>query len=139
MTAGPGQPPGARPGSGGWLGRAKAWARGIKRDVVAVYHAAHDPRTPWAARLLALLVAAYALSPIDLIPDFIPVLGYLDDLLLVPLGLLLVIRLLPAEVLADARRQAALTLARPRSRAAAVVIVLLWLALAGCGLWWWLH
>lgn len=120
-----------------WLARAKAWARRIQRDVVAVYHAARDPRTPWAARLLALLVAAYALSPIDLIPDFIPVLGYLDDLVLVPLGLLLVIRLLPADVLADARRQAALTLARPRSRAAAVAIVALWLAAVAASLWWW--
>ena len=139
MTPGPRQSPGVQPGSGGWLGRAKAWARGIKCDVVAVYHAARDTRTPWAVRLLALLVAAYALSPIDLIPDFIPVLGYLDDLLLVPLGLMLVIRLLPAGVLADARRQAALTLARPRSRVAAMAIVLLWLVLAGCGLWWWLR
>ena len=107
--------------------------------MVAVWHAARDRRTPWAVRLLALLVAAYALSPIDLIPDVVPVLGYLDDLLLVPLGLLLVIRLLPAEVLADARRQAALTLARPRSRAAAAVIVLLWLAAAALCLWWWLR
>lgn len=126
----------APPPAASWLARAKAWARGIKRDVVAVYHAARDPRTPWAARLLALLVAAYALSPIDLIPDFIPVLGYLDDLLLVPLGLLLVIRLLPAEVLADARRRAALTLARPRSWAGAVAILVLWLAAAAACLWW---
>lgn len=121
------------------LDRARAWARSLKRDVVAVWHAARDRRTPWAVRLLALLVAAYALSPIDLIPDVVPVLGYLDDLLLVPLGLLLVIRLLPADVLADARRQAALTLARPRSRAAAAVIVLLWLAAAALCLWWWLR
>lgn len=127
------------PPQAGLLARAKAWARGIKRDVVAIWHAARDPRTPWLPRLLALLVAAYALSPIDLIPDFVPVLGYLDDLVLVPLGLLLVIRLLPADVLADARRQAALTLARPRSRAAAVAIVLMWLAAAGLGLWWWLR
>ncbi len=134
--AGPGQAP---PPAAGWLARARGWARGIRRDVVAVYHAARDPRTPWWPRLLALLVAAYALSPIDLIPDFIPVLGYLDDLLLVPLGLLLVIRLLPPEVLADARRRAALSLSRPRSRLAAMVIVVLWLALAGGGLWWLLH
>ena len=123
----------------GWLARTKLWARGIKRDVVTVYYAARDPRTPWAARLLALLVAAYALSPIDLIPDFIPVLGYLDDVLLVPLGLLLVMRLLPPEVLADARRQAALRLARPRSRVAAAVVVALWLAACAVCLWWWLR
>ncbi len=133
-----GLPSPSAPPATGWLARAKAWARGIRRDVVAVYHAARDPRTPWAVRLLALLVAAYALSPIDLIPDVIPVLGYLDDLLLVPLGLLLVMRLLPPAVLADARRQAMLTLSRPRSRAAAMVIVGLWLAAAGAGLWWWL-
>jgi uncharacterized membrane protein YkvA (DUF1232 family) len=127
------------PPANGALARAKAWARGIRRDVVAVYHAARDPRTPWAVRLLAWLVAAYALSPIDLIPDVIPVLGYLDDLLLVPLGLLLVMRLLPPAVLADARRQASLTLSRPRSRSAAVVIVGLWLAAASASLWWWLE
>ena len=92
-------------------------ARRIKQDVVAVYHAARDKRTPWAVRLLALLVAAYALSPIDLIPDFVPVLGYLDDLLLVPLGLLQVIRLLPPAVLADARRR--ITLGRQPGRCCA--------------------
>ncbi len=130
-------PAGAAPPGNGLLARAKAWARGIRRDVVAVYHAARDPRTPWAVRLLALLVAAYALSPIDLIPDFVPVLGYLDDLLLVPLGLLLVIRLLPPAVLADARRRAAATLARPRSLAAGVAIGALWLSAVALGLWWW--
>ncbi|PUE33508.1 YkvA family protein [Limnohabitans sp. Jir72] len=105
----------------------KSWARQIKQDVVAVYFAARDPRTPWFARMLALLVAAYALSPIDLIPDFIPVLGYLDDLLIVPLGLLAVIRLLPPDVLLEARMQATALLARPRSRAAAVCFVVVWL------------
>ena len=128
----------ASPGTGG-VARARAWARSIKRDVVAVYHAARDPRTPRAARLLALLVAAYALSPIDLIPDFIPVLGYRGDRLRVPRGLLLVIRMRPPEVLADARSRAAATLARPRSVAAAVAIVALWLAAAAAGLWWWLR
>jgi uncharacterized membrane protein YkvA (DUF1232 family) len=129
-------PAGRAPQGLGLLARAKAWAGGIRRDTVAVYHAARDPRTPWSARLLALLVAAYALSPIDLIPDVIPVLGYLDDLLLVPLGLLLVIRLLPPQVLADARRRAAATLARPRSLVAGAVTVLVWLALGAAGLWW---
>lgn len=122
-----------------WLARARTWARGLKRDVVAVWHAARDTRTPWPVRLLALAVAAYALSPIDLIPDVIPVLGYLDDLLIVPLGLLLVIRLLPPAVLADARAQAAATLARPRSLVAAAVFVGLWLACAAGLLWWWLQ
>jgi uncharacterized membrane protein YkvA (DUF1232 family) len=109
---------------------AKAWARGIKRDVLAIYFAARDPRAPMLARLLALAVAAYALSPIDLIPDFIPILGYLDDLLIVPLGILLVIRLLPAPVLASARVKADALIARPQSRAAAVVVILIWIV--GC-------
>ena len=109
---------------------AKAWARGIKRDVLAIYFAARDPRAPMLARLLALAVAAYALSPIDLIPDFIPILGYLDDLLIVPLGILLVIRLLPAPVLASARAKADALIARPQSRAAAVVVILSWIV--GC-------
>lgn len=112
------------------LTSAKSWARRIKQDVVAVYFAARDPRTPLLARWLALLVAAYALSPIDLIPDFIPVLGYLDDLVIVPLGLLAVIRLLPTEVLTEARTRAAAVLARPRSRVAAICFVLIWLAAA---------
>ncbi len=119
------------------LRNAKDWARRTKCDVVAVYFAARDARTPWLARCLAVAVAAYALSPIDLIPDFIPVLGYLDDLLIVPLGLLLVIRMLPPEVLQDARDKAARVLARPRSRAAAIAIVGVWLAcLAGAVYWW---
>lgn len=112
-----------------FLDAALAWARRIKRDVVAVYFAARDPDTPWAVRILALAVAAYALSPIDLIPDFIPVLGYLDDLLFVPLGLLIVVRLLPPHVLASSREKAAAVLNRPRSKVAAAVIVCIWLLL----------
>ena len=96
-----------------FITQAKQWARHIKRDAVAVYFAARDPRTPWFATALALVVAAYALSPIDLIPDFIPVLGYLDDLLLVPLGLMLVIRLLPPAVLAESREKASALGVRP--------------------------
>ena len=127
----------APPAGSGWRARARGWARGIKRDVLTVWHAARDPRTPWALRLLALGVAAYALSPIDLIPDFIPVLGYLDDVVLVPLGLLLVLHLLPPAVLADARARAAATLARPRSPVAAVLVVVVWLLLAAAALAWW--
>lgn len=110
------------------LAAAQDWARRIKRDAVAVYFAARHPDTPWRVRVLALVVAAYALSPIDLIPDFIPVLGYLDDLLIVPLGLAMVIRLLPPDVLAASRAQAAAVLERPRSRLMAGVFVLVWLA-----------
>lgn len=113
-----------------FISTAKQWARQIKRDVLVVYFAARDPATPWGARLLALAVAAYALSPIDLIPDFIPVLGYLDDLLIVPLGLLLVIRLLPPAVLDAARQRAGAVLERPRSWLAACVVVAIWLLCA---------
>lgn len=116
------------------IAAAKTWAGAIKRDVLAVYLAARDPRTPWPVRLLAMAVAAYALSPIDLIPDFIPVLGYLDDLLIVPLGLLLVVRLIPPELLAEHRATAAGRPARPVSVAAAMVMIALWLA-AGALLW----
>ncbi|WP_287741934.1 DUF1232 domain-containing protein [Diaphorobacter sp.] len=121
----------------GLLQIAKQWARALKRDVLVVYLAARDPRTPWALRLLALAVAAYALSPIDLVPDFIPVLGYLDDLLIVPLGLALVLRLLPPPVLLAARERAARMLARPRSWLAAAIIIMLWVLLAVLLFAWW--
>lgn len=106
----------------------KQRARELKAFTLVAYYAARDPRTPVLVRLLALLVAAYALSPIDLIPDFIPVLGYLDDLILVPLGLALVVRWLPPEVLESAREQARLAGERPTSKLAAVVIGVVWLA-----------
>ena len=111
------------------ISRLKTWARGIKRDVVTVYFAARDPQAPMLLRIMAGLVAAYALSPIDLIPDFIPVLGYLDDLLIVPLGLLLVMRLMPEAVLNNARIKADALMARPRSWLAAASFVLIWLLL----------
>jgi len=106
------------------------WARQLKRDIHALWLAARDPRTPALARWLALGVAAYAVSPIDLIPDFIPVLGYLDDLILVPLGLWLVLRLIPDAVLAECRQRAESAGARPVSYLAAVVVLLVWLVLA---------
>lgn len=114
----------------------KATAQRIRRDSLTVYFAARDPRTPLLVRLLALAVAAYALSPIDLIPDFIPVLGYLDDLLLLPLGILLVIRLTPAEVIAVSREKAGQLSSRPVSKAAAVAIIALWLACAAAVILW---
>ncbi|WP_135227784.1 YkvA family protein [Deinococcus fonticola] len=88
------------------LDRLKSAASRLKAELLALSYAARDPRTPWYARALALLVLTYALSPIDLIPDFIPVLGYLDDLLLLPAGLWLALRLIPPQVMADARAQA---------------------------------
>lgn len=83
----------------------KDWARAIKRDVHAIYLASRDPRVPWYAKALAAAVAGYALSPIDLIPDFIPVLGYLDDLIIVPLGIWLAVSLIPADVMSHYRRR----------------------------------
>jgi uncharacterized membrane protein YkvA (DUF1232 family) len=116
--------------------RLMRWARPIKRDALAVYLAARDRRVPWYARGLGLCVAAYAFSPIDLIPDFVPVLGYLDDLVIVPLGILLVRRLVPAQVLAECRAAAEAAEQRPRSRAGAVAIILLWIGAALLLLWW---
>jgi uncharacterized membrane protein YkvA (DUF1232 family) len=106
----------------------KEWARAIKRDVHAIYLAARDPRVPWYAKALALCVAGYALSPIDLIPDFIPIFGYLDDLVIVPLGIVAVVRLIPPEIMAEHRAAAAMALERPTSRTAAAVIALVWIA-----------
>ena len=114
----------------------KRWARSIKRDVVVLYIAARDPRVPWYAKTIAALVAAYALSPIDFIPDFIPVLGYLDDLLVVPAGILLAVRLIPPDVLMDLRAQAARQADRPTSIAAAAAIALIWAVVAAIAIWW---
>lgn len=108
----------------------KERARRLKRDLYALYLAARDPRTPWAAKALAAVVVGYAFSPIDLIPDFIPVLGYLDDLVLLPLGIALVLRLVPGDVMDECRARAEAAPDRPRSRAAAVVVVLVWVLLA---------
>ena len=108
----------------------KEWARTLKRQSLIVYFAARDPRTPLIVRLLALGIAAYALSPIDLIPDFIPVLGYLDDLIIVPLGVALVIRFIPTEVAEAAKVKAAEASLKPVSYTAALFIVLLWLLAA---------
>jgi uncharacterized membrane protein YkvA (DUF1232 family) len=116
--------------------RLKSWAHRVKRDILALYLAARDPRVPWYAKALAALVVAYALSPIDPIPDFIPVLGYLDELILLPLGIVLVVRLIPDDVMADLRQQAEeRMLTRPRSMAGAVFVVLLWSAAAAFLAW----
>jgi uncharacterized membrane protein YkvA (DUF1232 family) len=111
----------------------KARAQQLQRETYALYLAYQDPRTPWYARLLAAVVVAYAFSPIDLIPDPIPVLGYLDDLVLVPLGIALALKMIPDQVLIDARAQAAETIegSKPVSRAVAAVIVAIWLVTAG--------
>ena len=116
------------------LAALKAWARTLKRDVVALWIAARDPRVPWYAKAAAAAVAAYALSPIDLIPDFVPVLGYLDDLIIVPLGLLLAARLVP-EALMQEFREEALRRERPASRAGAALVVAIWLAAFAWLIW----
>jgi len=113
----------------------KGWARTLRRDVHALYLAGRDPRVPWYAKAVAVIVAGYALSPIDLIPDFIPVLGYLDDLLLVPLGILLAIRLMPPDILAEHRSRAAHAHKRPVSMPAAGAVLSLWIAAAGFSAW----
>ncbi len=111
------------------------WALAVKRDVHALYLASRDPRVPWHVKLLALAVAAYALSPIDLIPDFIPVLGYLDDLVLVPLGIALVVWMIPSPIMAEHRAAAAKAGESPKSRKAAAVIILVWIACAAVAGW----
>ena len=109
-----------------WMATLKVRAKSLKRQTLVVYFAARDPRTPAIVRLLAVAVAAYALSPIDLIPDFIPVLGYLDDLILIPIGLALVVRLVPAEVMQAAHARAEAAVDRPTSYPAAAFIVVVW-------------
>lgn len=116
----------------------RRWAKALKLQALVVYFAARDQRTPRLVRLLALGIGAYALSPIDLIPDFIPVLGLLDDLVIVPLGLMMVLRLIPADVLATSRAKARSEASKPISRMAAAVVVAVWLISAGAlGFWVW--
>lgn len=117
--------------------RWREWARQLKRDIYALYLAGRDPRTPWYARAIAVCVVAYAFSPLDLIPDFIPVLGLVDDLILVPLGLALAIRLIPPPVLAECRARAAARLdeRRPVGWFVAGLIVAVWVSVAALGVW----
>ncbi len=111
------------------------WARNVKLDVVALWIAARDPRVPWHAKAVAACVAAYALSPIDLIPDFIPILGYLDDVIIVPLGILFAVRLIPDVLTREFRREAIRRANQPKSYIGAVAIVAIWIAAAAWLLW----
>lgn len=115
------------------LSKLKERAAALKREVFALYFAAGDPRVPWYARAFMGLVLAYAFSPIDLIPDFIPVLGYLDDLIIVPLGVALALKMVPAQVMQDARKQvdALAQQGKPVSRIGAILVVAIWVILAG--------
>lgn len=114
----------------------KQRVRQLKAETHALYLAYRDPRTPWYARIFAAIVVGYAFSPIDLIPDFIPILGYLDDLVLVPLGIWLALKMIPPEVMAENRAKAQEMMAngKPVNRTAAVIIVILWLLLAALGI-----
>ena len=116
------------------LQRLKLWAKAMKRDVVALWLAARDPSVAWHAKLVAAMVAAYALSPIDLIPDFVPVLGYLDDLLIVPLGIMLTVRLVGPQNMARFRAEAEAR-KRPTSRGGMIAIVAVWLAAIAATIW----
>ena len=111
-------------------GKWRKWVSVLKQDTYALYLASRDRRVPWAAKIVLIVVAAYALSPIDLVPDFIPVFGYLDDMILLPLGIALAIKLIPDEVWEECRAEARTRLNSdlPRSRTAAIVIVTIWFA-----------
>ena len=117
------------------INRWRHWARMIKRDAHALYLAARDPRVPWYAKGLAIAVAAYASSPIDLIPDFVPILGYLDDLIIVPLGIALVVKLIPSDIMAEHRALATAALDRPVSKTAAAAIVAIWIVAISLTAW----
>lgn len=117
------------------IDRIRQWARALKRDAHALYLASRDPRVPWYAKALALFVAGYALSPIDLIPDFIPVLGYLDDLVIVPLGIWAVVKMIPPDVMAEHRATAQAQSEKPVSAIAAVLIVAVWIGLSVLAAW----
>ena len=123
------------------LERLKTWAAALRLEALVLWFGSGDPRTPWYAKWLAIFIVAYALSPIDLIPDFIPILGYLDEILLLPGAIWLVLKLMPQQVLLDsrARAQAWLEAHRPKPRnwIAAVAIVLIWIV-ALWALWAWL-
>ena len=123
--------------AGGRLGaRVRHWARRLRRDVHAIYLSARDPRMPWYAKAWALVIAAYAVSPIDLIPDFIPVLGHLDDAILVPLGVMLAVRLIPPEVLEENRRRAEAAAEAPTDWRIGILFLLVWaIALAFAARW----
>ena len=107
----------------------KARIKRLRRETLAVWYAARDARTPWYAKALALLITAYAFSPIDLIPDFIPVLGYVDDLIIIPAGIALAIKLIPAQIMLEAREKADIEIQKPVNWAAGVVIGLIWLVI----------
>ena len=118
--------------SAGRIETLKKWAGTMKRDILALYLAGRDARVPWYAKALALATAAYALSPIDLIPDVIPVIGYLDDLVVLPVAIWLTVRLIPEDIMDELRKEAAVRLSakRPSSLGGAAIVAAVWLAAA---------
>ncbi|MBM3538259.1 MAG: DUF1232 domain-containing protein [Alphaproteobacteria bacterium] len=116
------------------VARLRLWAGSIRRDVHALYLAAHDPRVPWYVKAIAIVVAVYALSPIDLIPDFIPVLGLLDEAILLPLAIKAMVYLIPPEIMAE-HRATAVAAERRSSRAGAAIVIGLWVAFAAALTW----
>lgn len=122
------------------MNRLKKWARQLKRQLFMLYFACRDPRVPWYAKLFTACVVAYAFSPIDLIPDFIPVLGYIDDILLVPIGIFFALKMIPKPVAADCeeRAQKLMKDGKPKNWTAGVFVLLIWAAvLTWAGLWIW--
>jgi uncharacterized membrane protein YkvA (DUF1232 family) len=113
----------------------KRWSRNVRRDTYAVGLIARDGRVPWYTKTLALLVAGYALSPLDIIPDFIPIVGFVDDVILVPLGILAVIKLVPPEILREHREHAERAMSLPTNRIGGTVLLCIWLAVVGFSAW----
>jgi uncharacterized membrane protein YkvA (DUF1232 family) len=120
------------------LQRWKQWAHRLKTETYALYYAYKDPRVPWYAKLLAAFVVAHTLSPIDLIPDFIPILGYLDDLIITPLGLALVLRMIPEEVMVDARQKAEISIEKSdrAARVGMIIVLCIWALIAILVIFW---
>ena len=121
------------------LARIRTWARSVKHDIAALWLAVRDSRTPVLAKYLAAVIVAYALSPVDLIPDFIPVLGWLDDLIIVPLGILALKRLMPGDLMIEMRERAKSLDRLPRSHAGLLMIALIWIASLAAIIWWMRH
>ena len=120
------------------LAQFKDRVRALKAETLALYLAARHPQTPWYAKLLVGGIVAYALSPIDLIPDFVPILGYVDDLILLPLGIALALKLIPPDVIIECRARSAQLIrdGKPVSRVAAAVIIIVWMSVTALGVWW---
>ena len=114
----------------------KQRARALKADTLALYFVARHSGTPWYAKLMAFIVVAYAFSPVDLVPDFVPVLGYLDDVILVPLGIALTLKLVPDDIMGECRGLAAAVMKKPVNWVAGAIIVLIWICLAALSGWW---